>query len=65
MQWREKTAWCEVTFPEDDAAEIAPLLDEADCSGMQTVRAPLTDSFDALEESVFLMHVAVNPGVVQ
>lgn len=37
----------------------------ADCSGMQTVRAPLPDSFDALEESVFLMHVAANPGVVQ
>lgn len=25
----------------------------------------LPDSFDALEESVFLMHVAVNPGIVQ
>ena len=23
------------------------------------------DSFDALEESVFLMHIAANPGVVQ
>ena len=52
-------------MPGDDAVEIAPLLDEVDCSGMQTVRAPLPDSFDALEESVFLMHVAANPRVVQ
>jgi hypothetical protein len=51
---------------DEPAVENAlPLLEKVDCSGMQTVCAPLPDSFDAPEESVFLMHVAADRRIVQ
>ena len=65
MRFARKNCVARSYVPGYDAVEIRLLLDEADCSGVRTVGAPLPNSLGALEESVLLMHVALNPGVVQ